>query len=115
MPGTDWKERYARLVGTAEQAMKIIKPGDSIFIGTGCAQPQHLVEAMVSRARHIYDAHIIHLLTMGPAPYATEALRERFKMNTFFVSDNVRDALERGIGDYTPIFLSEIPQEFEGN
>jgi acyl-CoA hydrolase/GNAT superfamily N-acetyltransferase len=34
-------------------------------------------------------------------------------MNTFFIADNVRDALEKGIGDYTPIFLSEIPLEFE--
>jgi len=50
---------------------------------------------------------------MGSAPYADEKFREKFKMNSFFVADNVRDALDRGIGDYTPIFLSEIPEEFE--
>jgi acyl-CoA hydrolase/GNAT superfamily N-acetyltransferase len=50
---------------------------------------------------------------MGAAPYVDEKFRERFKMNTFFIADNVRDALEKGIGDYTPIFLSEIPLEFE--
>ena len=62
---------------------------------------------------HIYDAHIVHLLTMGEAPYVHEKFREKFKMNSFFIAENVRDALEKGIGDYTPIFLSEIPMEFE--
>jgi acyl-CoA hydrolase/RimJ/RimL family protein N-acetyltransferase len=109
----DWKEKHKDKIKTAEAAMKLIRPGNNIFIGTGCAQPQHLVQALVEHSSHIYDAHIVHLLTMGAAPYVDEKFRERFKMNTFFIADNVRDALEKGIGDYTPIFLSEIPLEFE--
>ena len=109
----DWKEKYKNKIGTAATAMNLMKPGNRIFIGTGCAQPQHLVNALVEHSSHIYDAHIIHLLTMGAAPYADEKFREKFKMNSFFIADNVRDALSKGIGDYTPIFLSDIPQEFE--
>ncbi|MCJ7729532.1 MAG: hypothetical protein MUO27_06620, partial [Sedimentisphaerales bacterium] len=113
MPEFNWKEVYKSKLGTAVAAMKLIRPGNSIFIGTGCGQPQHLVEALVQHSSHIHDAHIIHLLTMGAAPYADEKFREKFKMNSFFIADNVRDALKKGIGDYTPIFLSEIPLEFE--
>jgi acyl-CoA hydrolase/RimJ/RimL family protein N-acetyltransferase len=109
----DWKEKYRNKIKSAAAAVKLIKSGNSIFIGTGCGQPQHLVEALVEHSSHIYDAHIVHLLTMGAAPYIDEKFREKFKMNSFFIADNVRDALEKGIGDYTPIFLSEIPQEFE--
>jgi acyl-CoA hydrolase/RimJ/RimL family protein N-acetyltransferase len=109
----NWKEKYAGKIGAAAAAMKLIKSGNSIFIGTGCGQPQHLVDALVEHSAHIFDAHIVHLLTMGSAPYANEKFREKFKMNSFFIADNVRDALKRGIGDYTPIFLSEIPSEFE--
>ncbi len=113
MDSFNWKERFADHIGTAPEAMKLIKPGNSIFIGTGCAQPQHLVNALVEHSRHIYDAHIIHLLTIGTAPYADKKFRERFKMNSFFVADNVRHAMDEGVGDYTPIFLSEIPREFD--
>ncbi len=109
----DWKEKYKDKINTAGVAMKLVKSGDSIFIGTGCGQPQHLVEALVKHSSHIYDAHIVHLLTMGTAPYTHEKFSEKFKMNSFFIADNVRDALNKGIGDYTPIFLSEIPREFE--
>jgi len=109
----NWKKEYKDKVGTAPAAMKLVKSGNSIFIGTGCGQPQHLVNALVEHSSHIYDAHIVHLLTAGGAPYINEKFREKFKMNSFFIADNVRDALKKGVGDYTPIFLSEIPQEFE--
>ncbi len=109
----DWKDKHKEKITTAAQAMKLIKSGNHIFIGTGCGQPQHLVEALVKHSSGITDAHIVHLLTMGAAPYADERFREKFKMNSFFIADNVRDTLSRGIGDYTPIFLSEIPHEFE--
>jgi len=109
----DWREKYKDKIKTTQAAMKLIKSGNSIFIGTGCGQPQHLVNALVEHSSVIYDAHIIHLLTMGTAPYADEKFHGKFKMNSFFIADNVRDALAKGIGDYTPIFLSEIPHEFE--
>ncbi len=109
----DWKEKYKSKITTADDAIKVIKSGDYIFIGTACAQPHHLVTALVAHSAHIYDTHIVHLLTMGDAPYANEKYREKFKMNSFFIADNVRDALNKGLGDYTPIFLSEIPSEFE--
>ena len=113
MQGFNWKEKFEDKVGIAAVAMKLVQPGNSIFIGTGCGQPQHLVDALVKYSSHIYDANIIHLLTMGAAPYVDEKYRDKFKMNSFFIADNVRGAMEQGIGDYTPIFLSEIPREFE--
>ena len=113
MPEFNWKDKYKDKLKNAAVAMKLVKPGNSIFIGTGCGQPQHLVHKLVEQSSHIHDAHIIHLLTMGAAPYVEEQFRDKFKMNSFFIADNVRGALEKGIGDYTPIFLSEIPHEFD--
>jgi acyl-CoA hydrolase len=113
MQEIDWKKKYENKIKAAPAAMKLIKPGNRIFIGTGCAQPQHLVNTLVENSSGFYDTHIVHLLTMGSAPYANEKFRETFKVNSFFIADNVRDAMDKGIGDYTPIFLSDIPAEFE--
>ncbi len=109
----NWREKYGDRIGNVASAMKLIRPGNRVFIGTGCAQPQHLVNGLVSHSGHIYDAHIIHLLTMGSAPYADEKFREKFKMNSFFVAENVRHVFDTGVADYTPIFLSDIPDQFE--
>ncbi|MEK7270510.1 MAG: GNAT family N-acetyltransferase [Planctomycetota bacterium] len=113
MASAAWKQKYKDRIVTAETAMKRISPGDRIFIGTGCGKPQHLVDALVHHTDHVDDAHVIHLLTIGSAPWAEERFREKFKMNSFFIAENVRSSLEKGIGDYTPIFLSDIPGEFE--
>ena len=112
MSNFNWKEKYADRIGTAAQATELIKSGNSVFVGTGCAQPTHLVEAMLGHAPRLTDVSVVHLLTIGPAPYLVGKLREKFKMNTFFVADNVRDAVDQGLGDYTPIFLSDIPRQF---
>jgi acyl-CoA hydrolase len=113
MPDFDWKTAYADRIQTAAQALRLIKPGNAVFIGTGCGQPQYLVDQLVTHSRNVHDVQIIHLLTMGTAPYADEKYRGRFRTNSFFVSDNVRHAVEEGGGDYTPIFLSDIPREFD--
>ena len=113
MNDNNWKEKYKDKIKSAPAAMKLIKSGSSVFIGTGCAQPQYLVDALVNHTGGIRDVQIVHLLTMGTAPYVDEKYRDKFKMNSFFIADNVRDSFEKGIGNYTPIFLSEIPYEFE--
>jgi len=108
----DWKQRYADRLGTPPRH-EGNQAGRQHLVATGCGQPQHLVNALVEQSTHIYDAHIIHLLDMGAAPYATEKFRDRFNMSSFFISDSVRHAFDLGIGNYTPMFLSEIPAEFE--
>jgi acyl-CoA hydrolase/RimJ/RimL family protein N-acetyltransferase len=113
MQNFDWKEKYKSKITSAASAMKLVKSGYNIFIGTGCAEPQFLVNSLVEYSSAIRDAHIIQLLTMGAAPYTDEKFRDRFKLNTFFISENVRDAVANGFGDYTPIFLWDIPHQFE--
>jgi len=107
-----WRERYADLITTADRAVAHIRPGQRVFIGTGCAQPQELTRALTARSRDLADTEIIHLLTRGEAPYAHRRLAANFKVNSFFISDNVREIIQEGMGDYSPIFLSDIPRLF---
>lgn len=109
----NWKNVYKDKVVTAAEAISHIESGDKIFIGTGCASPQLLIEALTTETKGIDDASLFHLLTMGVAPYAHDTVKGRFRFNSFFISSNVRDAVQQGLGDYTPIFLSDIPRQFE--
>ena len=110
---TDWKEKYKDRVLAAHKAVKWIQSGNSVFIGTGCGQPRHLIDALVKNSKNVHDVLILQLLTIGDAPYADPKLKDTFKLNSFFVSDNVRDYINSGYGDYSPIFLSDIPVQFE--
>ncbi|MBN1309076.1 MAG: GNAT family N-acetyltransferase [Chitinispirillaceae bacterium] len=108
-----WQELYERKKMTAKSAVGKIKAGDRIFVGTGCGQPQLLVDELVSDDNNIVDAEIYHLLTQGEAPYIAERYARKFRTASFFVASNVREAIAGGRGDYIPMFLSDIPSLFK--
>lgn len=110
MSEADWKSRCGSKIVTAEQAVRAIQPGRRILIGSGAAEPVSLVQALVDHGEHLADNEIVHLLTLGPAPYVREDLRLRFRHTAFFIGPNVRDAVVEGRADYLPVFLSEIPE-----
>jgi acyl-CoA hydrolase/RimJ/RimL family protein N-acetyltransferase len=105
----DWQKRYAHKLATADEAVRTIRRGRRILIGSGAAEPARLVEAMVARAEHFADNEVVHLLTLGPAPYVRPELASSFRHTAFFIGENVRAAVQEGRADYLPVFLSEIP------
>ncbi|HEU5071575.1 MAG TPA: GNAT family N-acetyltransferase [Verrucomicrobiae bacterium] len=108
-----WREKYSATITTSAQAVARIKPGQRIFIGTGVAEPLELVRALTKRAYDLPDTEIVHLLTFGEAPYAHRELAQYFRVNSFFIGENVRGIIQEGLGDYTPIHLSDIPRLFD--
>jgi acyl-CoA hydrolase len=111
------KEKYPGKFAPEEKVFGKINRGDRIFIGTGCGEPQYLVHALVNYVeRHpkaFFDAEVLHVWTMGVAPYANETYKSNFRQNSFFIgNDTVREAINKGIADFTPIFLSQVPRLF---
>jgi acyl-CoA hydrolase/GNAT superfamily N-acetyltransferase len=93
-----------------------IHPGARIFIGTGCGEPQYLVKALTdfveAHPTVFFDAEIMHVWTLGVAPYTDEKFRYNFRHNSFFIGGSTRDAVNKGTADYTPVFISRIPELF---
>ncbi|MCK4423501.1 MAG: acetyl-CoA hydrolase/transferase family protein, partial [Candidatus Omnitrophica bacterium] len=108
----DWQRKYADTISSPKEAVERIAPGQRIFVATGCAEPQELIKALVARRTKMMDTEIVHILTFGDAPYASRELSHYFRVNSFFIAQNVRDIIQEGLGDYTPIFLSDIPGLF---
>ena len=93
-----WQEQYRKKVVTAQRAISLIRPGARIFIGTGCGQPQTLVDELVQGRNKIVDAEIYHLLTRGTAPYIREEYTKKFRTCSFFLAPNVREGIVSGRG-----------------
>src|ERR1044072_4151905 len=104
-----YAERFHEKISSAEDAIRLIPPGRRTFIGSGPAEPARLVEALVQSGDHLADNEIVHLLTLGPAPYVNAGLERRFRHTAFFIGPNVREAVQAGRADYMPVFLSAIP------
>ncbi len=114
---TSFREKYADKFLTEEVIFKRIHRGDRIFIGTGCGEPQYLVKALTNYVtKHptaLFDTEVMHVWSLGIAPYADIKFKKHFRQNTFFVGHAVREAVNDGLADYTPIFLSEVPLMFK--
>jgi acyl-CoA hydrolase/GNAT superfamily N-acetyltransferase len=111
-----WRERYREKFASEETIFSKIRRGHHIFISTGCGEPQYLVRALVnyvqSHPKAIFDAEVFHVWTLGVAPYADEKFKYNFRHNSFFIGPNTREAVNQGLADYTPIFLSHVPRIF---
>ncbi len=103
-------ELYRQKLKTADEAVCQIQSGWRVFVGSGCAVPQTLVAALCRNASRFHDIELIQLLSFGSADYIAEQNAGHFRHNSFFISENIRQAVCDGRADYTPIFLSEIPE-----
>jgi len=100
---------------TAEEAVKIVKPGDRVFIHGSAATPAHLVEALQARHNELYNVELVSITTMGEVNFDKPEHRKAFFFNSLFVSAPTRNVANSEDGDYVPIFLSQIPQLFRKN
>ena len=110
------KEQYADKFVSVNQAIRSIHRGDRIFVHTACGEPQYLLRSLVeyieSEPKAVFDAEVLQVWSLGLAPYTQEKYKHNFRHNSFFIGSSTRTAVNSGLADYTPIFLSEIPKLF---
>ncbi len=94
---------------SADEAINLIQPGNSVFIHSAAATPQALVEELVRKAPTLRHVEIVHIHTEGKARYSEPEYANVFDVKAFFVGQNIRKAVAEGRADYLPAYLSEIP------
>jgi acyl-CoA hydrolase len=72
-----------------------------------------LVRALIARAPELRDVEIVHMMTLGSADYVKPEMEGHFRHNAIFIGPNVREAVNEGRADYTPVFLGEVEALFE--
>lgn len=108
-----WLSKYESRLTTAEEAVESIQSGMRVFLTGNCSVPQKLLGALTARAMDLEDIEIVQVLTVGEAPHADPAMDGHLRINTLFISPNVRQAVHEGRADFTPVLLSEVPLLFK--
>ncbi|MGQ9466236.1 MAG: acetyl-CoA hydrolase/transferase family protein [Anaerolineae bacterium] len=110
---TGWSRIYESKVTTAEEAVRVIKHGDRIFLTGNCSVPQVLMKALVARAHELENVEICHALTVGASDYVAPEMEGHIRANALFIGPNVRKAVQEGRADFTPVLLSEFTLLFQ--
>jgi 4-hydroxybutyrate CoA-transferase len=110
----NWSDIYRNKITTPQQAVGVIESGSRVFLTGNCSVPQKVMAALVQRAPQLTNVEVVQVLTVGSADYVAPQMAGHLRVNTLFISDNVRQAVNEGRADFTPCFLGEIPLLFKG-
>ncbi|MBV6395722.1 MAG: Butanoate coenzyme A-transferase [Anaerolineales bacterium] len=105
--------KFQERVTTAQEAVQRIQSGQRVFLTGNVSVPQKVLAALVERAAGLENVEICQVLTVGSADYVEPSMQGRLRVNTMFISANIRKAIQEGRGDFTPVFLSEFPLLFK--
>lgn len=107
------KKSYSEKFADLNSIFKTIQPGCHLFVGTACGEPVHLVKSLINyvheHPKAFFDAEVLQVVTLGVAPYSDEKFKDNFRHNAFFIGKSSREAINTGLADYSPIFLSQVP------
>lgn len=109
----NWQATYRSRIASAEQAVRAVKSGDRVFLTGNASVPLQLLAELVRRAPELRDVEICHPLTICPGDYVAPEMEGHLRVNSMFISGNVRRAVNEGRADFTPVLLSEFPLLFK--
>jgi acyl-CoA hydrolase/RimJ/RimL family protein N-acetyltransferase len=112
---TYWADNYVSKKKTAYKAMKSIRPGQRVFIGSSCGEPQSLVRALVEESEMLADLEIVRTLSLESSPLtliANKSKSSSMNIRSFYLGSAKPKGLARNIRFITPINLSAVPRLF---
>ena len=105
----NWRSDYEIKKTTAEKAVRVVKSGDRIVFSHACGEPRTLPGELVKRAGELKNVEIIHMVSMGEAPYCRPEYASSFRHVSLFAGGPTREAIWEGRADYIPCHNSQIP------
>ncbi|MEW5908497.1 MAG: GNAT family N-acetyltransferase [Thermodesulfobacteriota bacterium] len=117
MPKTTyWADNYIEKRRDGRDAISLIRPGQRVFIGSSCGEPQHLVRILGEESSRFTDIEIVRLLAMESTPLtliAHKDARQSLTIRSFYLGSAKASGIERNRRFITPINLSAIPMLFK--
>ncbi len=103
---TGWRRRTT----SAQEALSVIRPGDHVFVGSGCAAPLTLLRALEAMQPRPPGVDLLHALLSGvlPEPYARGS--SRFRHRVLVVGSGERVLVRTGRAQYVPVSLADVPE-----
>jgi 4-hydroxybutyrate CoA-transferase len=108
----NWLDQYKSKIVVVDEAVKVVKSNDRIFISGNAATPLLLTGALAKRASELTNVEVNHVLLLGDDPLSKPGMGKHFRHNSLFVGPGDRESIAEGNSDYLPIHLSQIPNLF---
>jgi acyl-CoA hydrolase/GNAT superfamily N-acetyltransferase len=111
-----WADKYVEMKHSAQEAMKLIKPGQRVFIGSSGGEPQHLVRVLCEATEILKDLEIVRLLALETAPLTLIAAKSKdqaLNIRSIYLGSAKPKGIARNKRFITPLNLSAVPRLFK--
>jgi len=111
-----WADKYVENRRSARNALNLIKPGQRVFIGSSCGEPQHLVRELSEMSHYLKDIEINRLMTLETTPLtliADKTKDQSLNIRSFYLGSAKSKGIARNKRFITPINMSAIPRLFK--
>ena len=95
-----------------QEALPCIQSGNRIFVHGSAQTPTYLLKHLAQEASRLQDVELVSNTGYGDEFVDKPEYQGHFHINSLFVSESIRKAVNEGRADYVPVFLSEIPELF---
>ncbi len=99
---------------TADEAVQCIQSNQRVYLHGSAATPVCLINALIKQKERLQQVELVSI-SLKEVDLNDPALEGHFYINSLFVSESNRIAVNSNRGDYIPVFLSEISQLFTRN
>ena len=94
---------------SAAEALNLIQSGQRIFVHGSACTPLHLLNELAKHKDRLKNTELISITLLGKVELANAGYEKSFHINSLFVSEPIRQAVNEGRADFIPAFLSDIP------
>jgi acyl-CoA hydrolase/RimJ/RimL family protein N-acetyltransferase len=111
-----WADKYVANRRSGAEAISLIRPGQRVFIGSSCGEPQHLVRELANAFDALKDIEIVRLMTLETTPLtliANKTQDSALNIRSFYAGSAKSRAIARNQRFITPIHLSAVPRLFK--
>ena len=116
MKNTSFEETYQSKLLPVDKAVRQIRSGQRIFIGSSCGEPQHLVNALMDNAKFFSDVEIVRLLSLEGSLMslmADEYRGHKFHVRSIYQGSDQTKSLRANKRFITPMTLCAVPDLFK--
>ncbi len=111
-----WADSYVEKRYSAENAIKKIRQGQRVFIGSACGEPQRLVQCLAENAVQFSGLEIVRMMSMESAPLSEIADKTHdasLNIRNIYLGSATIDTLARNRRFITPMNMSDVPMLFK--
>jgi len=116
MPNSEyWADTYLEKRISPAKAIATIRSGQRVFIGSGCGEPQILVQALTENANRFSGLEIVRLLgseTISLTAIADRTMDTSLNVRSIYLGGSKSESIAKQQRFITPMNMSDVPGLF---